>query len=695
MMSASLVLPAFLFVYASWINYQQILRVTDERIYRTLDVLHEHALKVFQTIDLVMTNVDEATRGLSDEEIISQEQRVYLQLKRLDNDLPQIQAVWIIDRAGHPLVTSSLFPSPKKLDLSDRPYFIAQVERDIGIYVSELLKSRVGSQGGTFFYLSRRRASPDGSFSGVTAVSVRPDAFRDFYVRIGRSDGSYYSVLLTDGRFLVRFPSTEQGQTRLDMKSAVVVKAIAINPEIGIFNAVSQIDGIERRIGYRRLAGYPLYVMTGIESPAIRYEWYEIMRSHLIFGLPATAMMFGIIGLALWRTKRLYREAERREVAEGALRQAQRLEAIGQMTGGVAHDFNNLLMIVNGSVERLRRDLTNEKQTRLLDMIATATQRGESLTRQLLTFSRRQTLTPQVIDLSRMLPETKELLMRSLRGDIEIKAEVPQEVCATRIDRGELELAILNLAVNAQDAMPKGGTLSLQVKPVTLKGGAAAEGLRGEFIALSVTDAGGGVPADVLPHVFEPFFTTKAIGKGTGLGLSQVYGFAKQSGGTAEIASVIGQGTTITLYLPRSHKSPQITSVETKVTPTTDGTGKILLVEDNPNVAEVTTAYLQQLGYQVNNVASARAALAVLQTESKIDLVISDIVMPGGMSGLDLADAIREKFPGLPVVLTTGYSASAQDAVREGIDVLQKPYDIAALRKIIRNALSGGRRPAS
>jgi two-component system NtrC family sensor kinase len=377
------------------------------------------------------------------------------------------------------------------------------------------------------------------------------------------------------------------------------------------------------------------------------------------------------------------------------LRQAQRLEAIGQMTGGVAHDFNNLLMIVNGSVERLRRDLTNEKQTRLLDMISTATQRGESLTRQLLTFSRRQTLTPQVIDLSRLLPEMKELLIKSLRGDIEIKVEVPQEVYAVRIDRGELELAILNLAVNAQDAMPKGGTLSLQVKSVTLKGGAVAEGLRGEFIALSVADTGEGIAPENVPHVFEPFFTTKAVGKGTGLGLSQVYGFAKQSGGTAEISSVIGHGTTITLYLPRSRKIPQIASVETEVLTTSDGTGMVLLVEDNPNVAEVTTAYLQQLGYQVNNVASARAALAVLKSESKIDLVISDIVMPGGMSGLDLADAIREQFPGLPVVLTTGYSAKAQDAVREGIEVLQKPYDIAALRKIIGDALSPGKRPAS
>ena len=281
------------------------------------------------------------------------------------------------------------------------------------------------------------------------------------------------------------------------------------------------------------------------------------MSSHLVFGLPATAFLFAGLALALRRTKRLYDEADRREAAEGALRQAQRLEAIGQLTGGVAHDFNNLLMIISGSVQRLRAELTDKKHARLLDMIATATQRGESLTRQLLTYSRQQTLTPQVIDLSQRLPLLRELLMRSLRADIEIKVDVPDSVCAVRVDPGEFELAILNLAVNAKDAMPTGGTLSIRAKPVTLKGEASEEGLSGEFVAIRVADTGHGIPPDVLARVFEPFFTTKEVGKGTGLGLSQVYGFAKQSGGTATITSAEGRGTAITIYLPRSHEAPQ------------------------------------------------------------------------------------------------------------------------------------------
>ncbi len=294
-----------------------------------------------------------------------------------------------------------------------------------------------------------------------------------------------------------------------------------------------------------------------MESSAITHEWLSYMSGHLIFGLPATALLFLVLGLMLRRTKRLYDEADRREAAEGALRQAQRLEAIGQLTGGVAHDFNNLLMIISGSVQRLRGELTDSKQTRLLDMIATATQRGETLTRQLLTYSRQQTLTPQVIDLTQRLPLIRELLTRSLHGNIEIKVDVPDGPCAVRVDPGEFELAILNLAVNAKDAMPQGGSLTIRAKPVTLRGEASDEGLSGEFVAVRVADTGQGIPSEVLTRVFEPFFTTKEFGKGTGLGLSQVYGFAKQSGGTATVSSTDGRGTAVTLYLPRSHDKPE------------------------------------------------------------------------------------------------------------------------------------------
>jgi two-component system, NtrC family, sensor kinase len=258
---------------------------------------------------------------------------------------------------------------------------------------------------------------------------------------------------------------------------------------------------------------------------------------------------------------------------------------------------------------------------------------------------------------------------------------VPGQSCAVKVDPSELELALLNLAVNARDAMPNGGTLTITVKPVTLKGKAVEDGLRGEFVAIRVADTGSGIPAKVLPHVFEPFFTTKEVGKGTGLGLSQVYGFAKQSGGTATVTSAVGRGTVITLYLPRTHELPAlpITHSEPEVVPQPAGTA--LVVEDNAEVAEVATAYLQQLGYTVKQVANAHEALELLGNDPKVDLVFSDVLMPGGMTGLELGHAIRQLYPAIPVLLATGYSDSARDAMQQGFVVLQKPFDLAALER--------------
>ena len=234
--------------------------------------------------------------------------------------------------------------------------------------------------------------------------------------------------------------------------------------------------------------------------------------------------------------------------------------------------------------------------------------------------------------------------------------------------------------------MPSGGVLGITAKAVVLKGKAVEEGLSGEFVAIRVTDNGNGIPAEILPHVFEPFFTTKEVGKGTGLGLSQVYGFAKQSGGTATVTSTVGRGTAITLYLPRTHELPAPPIAQTAPEAAPQRAGTVLLVEDNPEVAEVAGAYLQQLGYMVKQVASAREALELLGRDPRIDLVFSDILMPGGVNGLELAKTIRERYPALPVLLSTGYSSSAQDAVRDGFVVLQKPFDLAALEQGLRDA---------
>ena len=690
MMVASLVLPAVLFGFAAWVSYRNIERVTDERIDRSLDILHEHSLKVMQTIERSFAEIDEVLRGMSDDDIRANQANLHVRLRRIVFALPQLQGIAIMDRNGHPMVSSTIANVPAGSDFSDRDYFKAQIAGNTGTYVSDVHVPRMGSIGPYFFALSQRRASADGQFNGIVTVAVLPSYFERFYARMATNDGSYFAMARSDGNFLARYPVPNDRTVKLAPNS-LLHAGIAQGLERDLYTVKAQVDQIERRIGYRKIAGFPVYVLSGMQTSTVTAEWLSYMSGHLMFGLPLTAFLFAGLALALRRTRRLYDEADRREVAEGALRQAQRLEAIGQLTGGVAHDFNNLLMIISGSLARLRGDLTDKKHVRILDMISTATQRGETLTRQLLTYSRQQTLTPQVIDLSQRLPAFRELLTRSLRTDIEINVDVPDEACAVRIDPGEFELAILNLAVNAKDAMPNGGTLSIRAKAVTLKAEATEEGLSGEFVAIRIADNGQGIAPDVLMRVFEPFFTTKDIGKGTGLGLSQVYGFARQSGGAATVSSAEGRGTAITIYLPRTHDPVYVAPPPPAAPAQNDAAGTVLLVEDNADVAEVGAEYLRQLGYRVRSVNHAQAAIAALRLDANVDLVFSDILMPGGMNGLDLAREIGERFPGIPVLLATGYSASAQDAVRQGVVVLQKPYDLDGLSRNIREAILGAK----
>ena len=684
-MIASVILPAALLAYASWFTYREVHAVADERITRSLDVMQEQSLKVFETVDRTFAEVNEIVRGMSDAEIRAAQPRLQPRLSRIVAAMPQLYAILLVGRDGKPLVASMLASVPTDVLFDDRDYFQAQINHDAGTYVSDTRSPRLPGIGADFFDLSRRLELPDGSFSGVIAVAVRPGYFEDFYALIGQTPGGFFALVRSDGSYLARYPQAPSRGRRLSGSSGLRT-AIAQGSEHGLYTIASEIDGVSRRIGFRKLPGFPVYALAGVTSAALWAQWRADMETHLIVGLPATLAILTVLWVALRRTRRLYEEHDRREAAEGALRQAQRLEAIGQLTGGVAHDFNNLLMIVSGSLHRLRRGISDEKQTRLLDAIANATQRGESLTRQLLSFSRRQTLQPSAIDLAERLPELKDMLSRSLRGDIEIRLVVPRRSCRIKVDPSEFELALLNLAFNARDAMPSGGTLTITAKPIVLRGKANEEGLSGDFVAVRIADSGEGIAPEVLPRVFEPFFTTKEFGKGTGLGLSQVYGFARQSGGAATITSAVRRGTAITLFLPRSFEAPELPRVPASALAPLPPAGTVLLVEDDADVIEIARAYLRELGYTVKQAANAQAGLDLIEREGEVDLLFSDILMHGGMNGLALAQEVRRRFPGMVVLLTTGYSSSAQQAVREGFEVLQKPYDLAALKRALAAA---------
>ncbi|HSM94412.1 MAG TPA: ATP-binding protein, partial [Rhizomicrobium sp.] len=382
------------------------------------------------------------------------------------------------------------------------------------------------------------------------------------------------------------------------------------------------------------------------------------------------------------------REAQLRlERAQEQMAQSQKMEAIGHLTGGIAHDFNNLLMIVSGQAQLMKKRATNPKDIRSLDAIDQAAQSGANLTRQLLTFARRQRLNRISVDLGERLAAIRDLLVSSVGGSVSLKIHVAPDTWPVDTDIGELELALVNIAVNARDAMPGGGSLDIDVRNATLDGGGVTL-LSGDFVALSLTDTGEGIPPDVLAKIFEPFFTTKEVGKGTGLGLSQVYGFARQSGGDVHISSELGKGTTVTLYLPRSHAAAVSPIAVSPADHEISGEGNVLLVEDNPQVGDVSKLLLEQLGYGVVRVDRPRAALEVLSKKNDFILVFSDIVMPGEMDGLALAREIRERHPKLPILLATGYSSAAERVGAE-FPILRKPYDQNTLGIAAKAALAG------
>jgi PAS domain S-box-containing protein len=382
---------------------------------------------------------------------------------------------------------------------------------------------------------------------------------------------------------------------------------------------------------------------------------------------------------------------------EEALRQSQKMEAVGQLTGGVAHDFNNLLTIIRSATDILRRrDLPEDRRRRYVDAISDTVDRASKLTSQLLAFARRQPLKPQVFDVRQQVESVAELIRPLVGSRIRIDVEVEGSSHFATADIAQFETAIINLAVNGRDAMDNEGVLAIKVAEVRtlppLRGFPARDG---DYIAISVTDSGTGIAPDQLETIFEPFFTTKEVGKGTGLGLSQAFGFAKQSGGDIAVTSQPGHGATFTIYLPQA-SAPTASDDRSTTHTQSDARGgghRVLVVEDNLEVGRFSTTLLEDLGYTITLATDAKSALAVLADQpTNYDLVFSDVIMPG-MNGVELGTIIRSRYPGLPVVLTSGYSDVMAENADRGFELIQKPYSVETLSHTLRRAIME-RKPA-
>ena len=425
----------------------------------------------------------------------------------------------------------------------------------------------------------------------------------------------------------------------------------------------------------RALAGEEFTEIASVGDPSRDRRYYEMKFNTL---RDRNGNRIGAYQFAYDVTRRL-QDQEHLMRTETALRQAQKMEAVGQLTGGVAHDFNNLLMAFQSGLRMLERPMDPDRRQRIVDGMQQSIERGTALTRQLLAFSRRQPLEARTVDLETQLTGMQEILQRSLRGDVNVEMAFDDDLWPIEVDPGELELAILNICVNSRDAMPNGGTISIDARNES------------DNVVLSFTDTGAGMSKEVLARVFEPFFTTKEVGKGSGLGLAQVYAFVGQSNGSAAVESESGRGTMVSLTFPGSRKP--IDAVATVAKPQQPADvfrlkeagmlGHVLLVEDDRSVAALTMEVLDSIGYSVTHVSSAAAALGTLAHSGTIDVVLSDVMMPGGMNGVDLAREIRRRRADLPVMLATGYIEVARGAVTEGFQVLVKPYQPEALAQAL------------
>jgi two-component system NtrC family sensor kinase len=713
LLAASIVLPIAVFVTGGAISYRQYEQDARDRLERNLNTVHEHAVKVLETVELSSRYLDEFLQGTSDADIRANEAGFNRRIQTLTDTLPQFADIWVIDANGHPLVSGTVFPIPRQLDLSDRDYFRAHKNNESAdLYVGDVVTSRATNARGNprFFSLSRKRLGPDGQFAGVTVISVSPDYFRDYYATL--TQPVVAALIRTDGLVLARFPNIARTDVRLSSDSPIF-RHFKEKREAGTLTTVSKLDGKERIFAFRRLPRIDAYATTGVDIADINEAWLAGMGRHLIFGLPATIAMIGLCLMALRRARReaitndmLVQEIARREASENALRQAQKMEAVGRLTGGIAHDFNNLLTAIIGNLDlALRRVPEGDRVRTWLANSRKASERAATLVQRLLAFSRQHPLEVKSVEINRLVQDMSDLLARTLGETVTIETVLAGGLWKAALDPNQLENTILNLAVNARDAMKDGGRLTIETANCHLDehyvAQSGAEIAPGQFVMVAVSDSGAGMTQEVMSRAFEPFFTTKPVGAGTGLGLSQAYGFVKQSGGHIRIYSEVGVGTTIKLYFPRLAGQLDIPAWSTREakdeTAETAGRGEtVFVVEDNEQVNKLAVETLEERGYKVISAGDGPSALQRLDDAPHIDLLLTDVVLPNGMNGRELAEEVRRRRPGIKVLYITGYTRNAiihHGRLDPDIDLLTKPFTADALARKIRTILDGVVRP--
>ena len=652
---------------AGWYDRKGTLHAAEDHVELTVGLLREHALNVFATQELVHEQIELRIAGL-DWEAIGRSPELASFLRKTRDRMSQISSIWLADTMGHVRASSGL-PYPRGLTFENTEEFRAHRAGGRGMLVGE---QHLGT-----FGLSWRRSSSIGDFDGVIGIEIGVEYFENFFRELDATGRRRAVLVRADGAVLAANPSTDE-PPRFP-PSSNLMQSIAS----GIQNEKwsGSPSGIRHFFRWRQLDPYPVYVAYAVDEDVALHAWY------------ARIALYTILGAAVWAALCLITHlVSRRAAAEAALQRAQRMEAIGQLASGVAHDFNNLLTTVIGNVERiaLDRQVTRHVQ-QLAEAALRAAFRGSSLTAQLLAFARRQPLHPRAVRIDGLLDSMLPLIRDALGETVDVSCKLDPDVSAIRIDPGQFEAALLNLALNARDAMPRGGMLRIEARNVTAEAGDAARRAisPGRYVVIEIKDTGVGMSADVVRRAFEPFFTTKGAGKGSGLGLAMVYGFARQSGGTAEIESQVGSGTTIKLYFPCSEETVSPEPLPPAAHPPIPPTASILVVEDNDEIRQLVANLLEECGHEVRTARAAEEAIEILGRHARIQVLVTDITLPGGMTGLDLARKARELIPDLKILTISG-NADEEAISASRLDrcaFLAKPFRPSDLNRAVSELL--------
>ncbi|CAB3787821.1 Sensor histidine kinase RcsC [Paraburkholderia ultramafica] len=682
-LAVSIAFPLACLVGYGYFDYQRRIADSNDMIDRLARVAEEQAVKVLDLNQQMASRIVELLGNADDTQIRARESELHDRLRAIGGDFPQVSSVYLLGAQGDLLVSSLTYPAPP-VSISQREDFMAAKALRPQPYFSlpmfgPLSKTNV-------FTTATGRSGADGQFLGVVSVALRSDYFARFYRELTDGDTSLVLGLYRqDGSLLVRYPSWPA--TAKPTAQSAFSAALRDKELFGHVRLNSTVDGVERLLAFRRVGDYPLYVVSAYATSSIADAW----RRHFILIAALTAVPCIAIWLLVFHSlrrlagerrawERWQGEVAMRLSAEASSRQLQRMGALGNLVANVAHDFNNLLMVVAANIELARLKRYNNLEKEVLAM-QRATATAEALTRRLLSVARKRPLKQEAVDLARWLPGAAPLIDAALGDTVEFALNVVDNVWPVLADPTDLEFAIMNLAVNARDAMPRGGRFVIRCQNNRLVG---SDTLLpdGEYVLIACSDDGEGMSEAIAQRAFEPLFTTKLRGSGTGLGLAQVLSVCEQAGGTAKLDSVPGSGTTVRLYLPRYRES-KAADVEIPGQPAQTPASVVLLVEDNEDVAAGVTAVLETFGCEVRHEPTADQALDVLSGGARFELVLSDIQMPGKLNGIDLAEKVRSAWPSQKIALMTGYADELERARRLGVAILAKPFNIDELHALV------------